>query len=242
MKISIIGMGNMGSAIGAALEGKFEVNGCDRGDNVARCVEGADAVVLAVKPQDFETMAGEVDVKDKLVISIMAGVSVGKIGEAMLCKKIVRVMPNLPLKYGKAVSGWFCSEAVEEEEKAVVREILKSFGKEIEVTEEDKINKITALSGSGPAYYYFLNRCMRMKALEMGFSEEEAREIASGTFLGAAELLEKSGECSGKLMERITSKGGTTEAALNCLEEKNVEAAFGEAIEKAYKRAKELNE
>ncbi len=245
-KVCVVGMGNMGSAISESLKktGYFEMSGCDKGDDVSAYLSGCDIFVLAVKPQDFEelTESLKVDFEEKLCISIMAGVSIEKIRNKLGIDKIVRVMPNLPLKYEAAFSGWFCSEAVSVGERSAIKEILNSFGTEVEVDDESKIDAITALSGSGPAYYYYLNRSLKMKALDMGFSDEEARKIVRGTFLGAAKLLQEGGECSGELIDKITSKGGTTEAALEHLDSEKVDKSFADAVEAAYKRAKELND
>lgn len=234
-KICIIGMGNMGTAMKEALDGTFDVSGCDKGDNLSECVEDAGIVILAVKPQDFSALAGKFEIGSRLVISIMAGVSLDRISSELGCERVVRVMPNLPLKVGAAVCGWISQGDVD---KAEIREVLGSFGEEIEVDDESKIDAITALSGSGPAYYYWMNRALRMKALEMGFSDEDARKIAKGTFLGSAELLKSGETCSGKLIDMIASKGGTTEAALEVLNDEMV----ADAVEAAYKRAKELND
>jgi len=242
-KLCIIGLGNMGQAIFDALEdGSFEIVGCDRGDDLNNKTSECDAALVAVKPQDFNELATGLDLSGKLIISIMTGISVGKIQEALGADKVVRVVPNLPLKVGSGVSGWYASDEVSGDEKETVSTILKSFGTEVEIDNEDDINKVTALSGSGPAYYYYMNRALRIKALEMGFNEEQARKLVGGTFLGAAKLLEESEDCSGKLISKISSKGGTTEAAVNYLDEKKVDDILGDAVEAAYKRAKELND
>lgn len=244
-KICIVGLGNMGQAIHLHLSAKklYEIDGFDRDEAPDEHLASCDIIILAVKPQDFEKMCEKVSVglSEKLVISIMAGVGVARIISGLKVSKVVRVMPNLPLRCGSALSGWFASGEISDLEKELVREILGSFGEEVEVENEDQIDKITALSGSGPAYYFHLNKLMRMKALEMGFSDDQARKIVRGTFLGAADLLKQGPECSEEFIKKVTSKGGTTEAALNHLEEKEFDKIFADAVEMAYKRAKELN-
>lgn len=240
MKICVIGMGNMGSAIFEALKGKFEVSGCDVNDDVNEKVAGSDAVIIAVKPQNFEGLAASVNVKLPIIISIMAGVSVKNIQKKLGVRAVVRVMPNLPLKVGAALSGWFCSKEVSD--KDFVREILECFGEEIEVSKESQIDAITALSGSGPAYYYFLNEALKNAALKYGFSEEQARKIVKTTFFGSAKLQEKENLKSCELREKITSKGGTTEAAISKLKDADFEKIIFEAVEAARKRAEELNQ
>lgn len=244
-KLCIIGLGNMGQAINDALCSKklFEINGCDKDDDVNEKIKDCEIVLIAVKPQSFDELASQIsfDLSDKLIISIMAGVSVKKINERFKASRVVRVMPNLPLKVGEAFSGWYANENVTDEDKGDVKNILQSFGTEVEVDNEDKIDAITALSGSGPAYYYFLNKALSIKAMALGFSQEEAKKIVRGTFFGASKLLKESGEDSDTLIQKITSKGGTTEAALKYMEEKGANKIIQEAVEKAYKRAKELN-
>ncbi len=244
-KLCIIGLGNMGQAINDALCSRklFEVNGCDKDDDVNEKIKDCEIILIAVKPQSFDELASQIsiDLSGKLVVSIMAGVSVKKINDKLKSARIVRVMPNLPLKVGKAFSGWYATSDITHEDKKLVQNILQSFGTEIEVNDEDKIDAITALSGSGPAYYYFLNRTLSTQAMELGFSEDEAKKIVKGTFLGASKLLEESGEDSYTLIKKITSKGGTTEAALKYMEEKGADKIIQEAVGKAYKRAKELN-
>ena len=242
-KICIIGLGNMGTAMMEALKktDEFEVFGFDRNENGQDLLAKAEVVILAIKPQDFEEAAGGLNFSGKLVISIMAGISIAKIKEKIKCEKVIRVMPNLPLKVGQSLSGWFCDAAIGQNEKEVVKNILKSFGEEIEVDEENKINAITALSGSGPAYFFYLCELMQKAAEKYGFSREEAEKIALNTFFGSAKLLENEKISAEEMRWKITSKGGTTHAAISYLEGNDFEKIFIEAIEKAFIRAKELN-
>lgn len=243
--ICIIGLGNMGKAIfdSLTLNKEFSVIGCDRGDDINSKIEKSDIFIIAVKPQDFDELSKEItaDLSHKLAISIMAGVGIKRMQNTLKMEEIVRVMPNLPLKVGKALSGWFCSKEVAKDEKEIVKKILCSFGEEIEVLEEEKIDAITALSGSGPAYFFYLTELMAEAAKEYGFSEEEAEKIAKNTFFGSAVIAEKSNDSIKTLREKVTSKGGTTEAALKHLIENKFDKTFKEAIRAAYNRAKELN-
>lgn len=244
-KICVIGLGNMGKAIFDILNksGKFEVKGSDRGGDIKSMILWSNFFIIAVKPQDFEELAQSIfsDLRDKVAISIMAGVSIKRILKSLKIKKVVRVMPNLPLKVGKAFSGWICTKNISKEEKIVIKEILKLLGEEIEVDDEEKIDAITALSGSGPAYFYYLAEMIFNSALKYGFSLVEAKKIAKNTFIGSAYLAEKMDEDVKTLREKVTSKSGTTEAALKKLKEKKFDKIFNEAVFAAYKRAKELN-
>lgn len=242
-KICIIGLGNMGNAMLKILKTnpEFEVFGFDKDSDVKELIEKSDIIIFAIKPQDFEEAAENLDIHDKLIISIMAGISVEKIKEKLNCKKVARVMPNLPLKVGKSLSGWFCDSAIEQNEKEIIKNVLQSFGEEIEVDQEDKMNSITALSGSGPAYFFYLCELIKKSAEKYGFSKEEAEKIALNTFFGSASLLENEKVSAEEMRGKITSKGGTTNAAISHLEENGFEQIFAEAIEKAFFRAKELN-
>lgn len=243
-KICIIGLGNMGKSIFDILKkAGFEVSGCDHEDNVTTCLKSCDAFVIAIKPQDFSKLGEElkIDLSEKLAISIMAGVSIGKIKKILGMKKVARVMPNLPLKVGKAFSGWTCSKEVSAVDKIFVKKILGCLGEEVYITAEDKINMITALSGSGPAYFFKLTELIQKNAEKFGFAKKDAEKIARQTFIGAAKLLEESGETAGALKEKVTSKGGTTEAALKMMNQAGLDKTVGDGIKAAYKRAKELN-
>jgi len=236
----------MGKAIFDAIDSlsMFQAHGYDKGDDVNSGIEKADFVIIAVKPQSFPGLAQsiEVDLNYKMVISIMAGVSIENISEKLSAKRVVRVMPNLPLKVGHSLSAWCCNEKIEEDAKVTIKSILGVFGEEIEVDDESQIDVVTALAGSGPAYYYRLNQAVKRKAIALGFTEKKAKKIVRSTFLGAAKLFEEGELCSSELIEKISSKGGTTEAALGSLEEAEFDRIIGDAVQSAFDRAKELNE
>lgn len=244
-KICIIGLGNMGQAIFGILsmDTDLEVSGCDRGDSVNGCLENCEAFIVAVKPQDFEELCAgiNVDLSNKLAISIMAGVSIDKISQLMRAKRIIRVMPNLPLRIQRAMSGWIANENATEEDKEFIKKILKEFGSEVEVDKEEKINAITALSGSGPAYFFKLTEMLANAAKKYGFKDEDAKKISEATLIGAAELLKNSDDDAATLREKITSKGGTTEAAFKSVDLNNIEKIVIGGVEAARKRAEELN-
>lgn len=223
--------------------GAFEVTGCDKNDDLNNAAKESDIVIIAVKPQSFQGVCDSinVDLKDKLVMSIMAGISVGKIKNGLEVDKVVRVMPNLPLKVGRAFSGWYCDSSVSDDEKELVRGILQTFGEEIEVDNEEKIDQITALCGSGPAYFYFLTELIEKAAANYGFSQEEAKKIAKNTYIGSAELFAKENISPEEIRAKITSKGGTTQAALEYLQNNKFDKIFLDGIDASRSRAKELN-
>lgn len=246
IKVCIIGMGNMGTAISEQLRSKklFIVDECKKASNANESIANADAFILAIKPQDFKrfTQMIKTDLGGKLAISIMAGVSVGQLEMGLRTRKVVRVMPNLALKAGKAFSGWFAGSGVGTKERNFIKQLLGALGEEIEVDREEKINAITAISGSGPAYFYFVAEILGEAAMKYGFSRDEAMKIVVSTLVGSAELLAQGSEGIKELKEKVTSKGGTTEAALNYMKLHGFQEIFVQAIEEARIRAEELNQ
>lgn len=248
--VCIVGMGNMGAAIsellsaGDSLKNSYNVTGIGRGEEMNGELEESEVVILAVKPQDFFNFAHGVrmDMSGKLVISIMAGVSVAKICSELGAKKVVRTMPNLALKEGVSFTGWFAGSGVNKEDRVLVREILTLMGEEMEVKREEDLNYITALSGCGPAYFYYVAEMLEKAAIKKGLSAEMAANMTRTTLLGAAKYMEGEDGGAAVLRARVSSKGGCTEAAVKALGERGVEAAFMEAFEKAEKRSRELSD
>lgn len=224
-------------------EKTLKVYGCEKTDDINKKLTICDTFIIAIKPQDFENLCKsiKIDLSKKLAISIMAGISTDKIKKGLKIKQTVRVMPNLALKTGKSLSGWFASKDVSNDNKKFIKGLLQLFGEEVEVNKEDKINMITSLSGSGPAYFYRLVEIIENKAKKMGFSDGESRKIASSTFIGAASILEKTDISVTELRKKVTSKKGTTDAAIKSMKKNGLERIVNKAIDKAYNRAKELN-
>lgn len=265
-KLTIIGCGNMGAAFAEGLLSKkvFDVasvtvtDAYEEGlkkfaekwlvattaDNV-QAVKNADVVLLAVKPQQLRDVLGLIKdalKKDALLFSIAAGFSIASIADAIGKKDqpIVRVMPNLAAKVGKSVSAWIPNAAVTDEQKSCVKAMLGAIGIEFTVTSEEKLDAVTALSGSGPAYFYYFVESLIEAGKALGFSEEEAGKLAIQTFHGAAALLAESGKTPGELRAAVTSKGGTTEAAVSVFEEKTFFDVVQSAMRAAKKRAETL--
>jgi len=261
MKFALIGLGNMGSAIYQGLVKIIPVGDifvCDRNSRAAianlsadanRTIAQADVVILAVKPQQFEALAAELERKmlDKLVISIMAGVSIGKIQKLTGARRVIRSMPNLAAAVGESLSGWIASDSATVADKKLAAKIFSSFGEQLELRNEDMINALTALSGSGPAYFFYLTEALQKKALAYGFSSEEAQLIANKTLLGSARLINSQDLADPNLKsaadwrKTVTSKGGTTEAALEYMEGHGLADIMDAAMDKAKARALELN-
>lgn len=238
MKIAIIGYGNMGKAMYERLKDTFELAVMQKGDS-SKCIENADAVIIAVKPQSYEELAKQLQgcLASKKVISIMTGITLEYLLATTGSTNVVRAMPNLPLKVGKALTGWIASS-----EGEWVLPILKAFGEEIRVHDEAQLECITATSGSGPAYFFYLCELLQKQAQEYGFGEDESRRIAEATFIGAAALLKSSDQSAEHWRTHVTSKGGTTNAAITYLQDNHFDAIFWQAIDKARQRAVELKE
>jgi len=222
----------------------FEQKGCPTSCNAQDFLSESDMVILATKPQgmgDLLQTFRPFFSSEVCLISLAAGVSLDLIQNSSGVKKRVRVMPNTPALVGMGVSGYFCSDEVSDLEKDFVQKMLNCFGIALECTSEDQINAITALSGSGPAYYFFLLEATVKKAEEFGFSMEQAKEIALQTLRGAGELAFSSTCSFSELREKVTSKGGTTESALHTFEQNGLGSVWEDGIDSAYQKAKELS-
>lgn len=257
--IGIIGAGNMGAAFFNGLLKKYhhgQVHICDRNadklketitsnccTDVNEMLDKVNTLIIAVKPQSFNELMDSLKkpIDDKLIISIMAGVGLENLIAKTGSKRVVRAMPNLPVKTGKGLTGWIKSQDIGNEDSIKVREILNTVGSELEVQEESKLDEITALSGSGPAYFYYLTELIYDKAREFGFDHDEARKISEQTFTGAASVFNTETHPAKEFKEAVTSKGGTTEAALSYLQQNDFDKIFKDALEAAKNRSKELN-
>lgn len=240
MKIAIVGLGNMGRSIAERLRaGGFHIVECERADDPNEKLRVCDAFVIAVKPQSFDELADSIsiDLSHKLAISIMAGVKMKKIHSALKCARVVRAMPNLGVQLGAGVTGWIASDACSDENKDLVSEIFSSMGEDVELENEGMIDALTAVSGSGPAYFFYLAELLEEKARDFGFDEREARMLAEQTFIGAAKLLESGGKTAQQWREAVCSKGGTTEAAIRHLQENKFDEIFKDAVEMAKLRS-----
>ncbi len=201
-------------------------------------------VVWAVKPQLFKEAAQPcaVHVKGALQLSVMAGIRSGAIAEATGSARVVRTMPNTPALIGRGMSGLYASEVVTADERAGVERLLAPTGELLWVEREEQLDAVTALSGSGPAYVFYFVEAMMRAGVELGLSAEQARRLAVGTFAGAAALAAQSDEAPATLRQNVTSKGGTTYAAITTLDECGVMDAFVQALHAAARRAKELGD
>jgi len=239
-KVTIIGFGTMGKAIAQALkknDSRIKISTVDLKDSM-ESVQKADYVVLAVKPQEAKEVIEEMRKtglnKKAIVFSIMAGVSLKKITTLSGHKKIVRLMPNLAL----SIAGWKAT-GLTLAEKQKAQKFLNKLTENFEVKKEEALDKITALSGSGPAYFFLLAQAIEETAKKLGFSKEEAKKLTARTFSASFSLAKDSDYAN--LIKKVTSKGGTTEVALKVFKQKKFAKIVEKAIFAAYKRAKELS-
>jgi len=264
MKTAFIGGGNMGEAILAAVLGQklaapAGVSVSDvsesRRDYLKKrydvavtasnqeAVRSKDIVVLAVKPQNLpEVMA---DLKGslesaQLVLSIVAGIKISTICQGLGHRRVVRCMPNTPAQVGFGMSAWTATAEVTGEQKQQARAILGAMGKEIYFDDEKYLDMATAVSGSGPAYVFFFTEALIDAAVKIGIPRNEAEEMVSQTMLGSAHLIQKSDKTPAELRRNVTSRGGTTERALQVFEQGGFNRLVEDAVKAAYQRAKEL--
>jgi pyrroline-5-carboxylate reductase len=204
----------------------------------------ATVVVWAVKPQLFQAAAAPcaAHIAGAMQLSVMAGIRSDAIARATGSQRVVRSMPNTPALIGQGIAGLYARDAVSAAEKATAEALLAPTGRTLWVAREEDLDAVTALSGSGPAYVFYFVEAMVQAAQEMGLSAEQGKQLALATFAGATSLAQASNEPPAVLRERVTSKGGTTYAALTSLEASGVKAAFVKALKAAQQRAKELGD
>tara|TARA_R110002050_G_scaffold74772_6_gene160351 strand:+ start:124711 stop:125517 length:807 start_codon:yes stop_codon:yes gene_type:complete len=264
MKVLVIGAGNMGLTYAEGMsksrllkkrnimvldksEEKLEelnqISHFDAFKELDDCVPNADIIFIAVKPYHavgvFKAIRTLVK-PEQIIVSIMAGVSIASIKEITGLNKIVRAMPNLPAQIGKGLTSYVTSPEISRIEMLTVESLLDTTGKSMRVSSENFIDASTGISGSGPAYVFYFMQSMMEAALQMGFSKNDSTVLVSQTFTGAVELFNQSNLSPNSWMEKVASKGGTTRAALDSMEDNNVNELIKEAAFAAFSRAVEL--
>lgn len=259
--LGLIGVGNMGTSI---LEGllrqslitsrqvfvfdKFAEKaeafairyGVQKAASNAQLARASDIILLAIKPQDLAAVSQEFKAelrKEKVVISILAGMTLEKLGLALgQAAEIVRAMPNLGAKVGESLTAL---DGKDDAALSAAETVFSGCGKTVRLPEK-YFDMYTALAGSGPAYFFLLMETLEKKALEQGFSPEAARLTAVQTAVGAALAARSASESPAELRQMVTSKGGTTEAALGVLEARKIRELFSSAYDAAALRGREL--
>ncbi len=204
----------------------------------------ADLLVWAVKPQTFKEAAASVRMHNQngLHLSVAAGISSDSIARWLGTERVVRAMPNTPALIGKGITGLFARVAVTHADKAMVDQVVSTTGEFIWLDDEAQLDAVTALSGSGPAYMFYFMEAMTAAGVEMGLPKDTAYRLAVATFRGAGELAHRSDDAPEVLRAKVTSKGGTTFAALSSMEHDDIKGQFVKAMHAAGQRAKTLGD
>ncbi|MBC3931072.1 pyrroline-5-carboxylate reductase [Undibacterium curvum] len=212
---------------------------------IGQDVAAANVIVLAVKPQQMRDVIQSLQpfLTKQLLISIAAGIRASDMSRWMGdYPHIVRSMPNTPAMVGKGITGLYALPGVTADQKQIAETILSAVGMTSWFEDEAKIDAVTAISGSGPAYVFYFIEALQQAALELGFSPEQASQFAIATFEGAASLALHADEPVATLREKVTSKGGTTFAALSSMQEAGIQTAIVRAAKAAAQRATELGD
>ncbi|SDF33183.1 pyrroline-5-carboxylate reductase [Massilia sp. PDC64] len=270
MKISFIGGGNMATALIAGLAGKVaqaadihvvdpnadaltrlhEKYGVTTSPDIGAAVAASDVIVLAVKPQQMRDVTAHLKTElqsqlanKPLLLSIAAGIRGADLSRWLGgYGAIVRTMPNTPALIGQGITGMVAMAGVSAAQKEAADSIMRAVGQTVWLDEESLIDPVTAVSGSGPAYVFYFLEAMQQAAAEMGLSAEQGKALALATFTGAAQLAAQSDEPVDVLRQRVTSKGGTTHAAITSMEAAGVKQAIVDAMKAAAARGRELGE
>jgi pyrroline-5-carboxylate reductase len=207
-------------------------------------LDQASVVVWAVKPQSFRDAAVAVSPHSAgaLHLSVAAGIRTDSIALWLSNERVVRSMPNTPALIGKGMTALFARPAVTKNDRAQVEHIIASTGELLWVDDEPQLDAVTALSGSGPAYMFYLMEAMTAAGAEMGLAPSDAYRLAVATFIGAGELAKASPEAPEVLRQRVTSKGGTTCAAITAMDEGGLKDIFSKALHAAHQRAKAMGD
>ena len=206
-------------------------------------VAGASVIVLAVKPQVMEGVARELAGAinpGQLIVSIAAGVTVSALRAWLGSSAIVRCMPNTPALVGKGVTGLYADAGVSEAQRGEAEELLRAVGDAVWFEQEDELDAVTALSGSGPAYFFAVIEALIEGGVELGLKRDIAHRLVTGTAIGAAAMIGPQDD-PGELRVRVTSPGGTTERALSVLASGGVAHTLRQAVHGAWQRSRELS-
>ena len=264
--IAVLGCGNMamamlGGLVGTDIDEKYHFNCSSRSiqsaqtlatyfqsatamkDNV-KAVQGADKVMLCIKPQQAKDVCTEI--KNALssnchISSVMAGITIETLSNWCGVTKISRIMPNTPALIGQGMSGIFHHPRVDDESVYFVKRMMDNVGLSLVVDDEDKIHAVTAISGSGPAYFFHFIYLMQNAAIELGFSPQDAEKLVNQTAFGAVNLVIESDDSAHTLQQKVCSPGGTTEQAIKSFENANMQKIIKEAMNASGQRSKELS-
>lgn len=252
--IGIIGAGNMGSAIASRLKERALISDIKgvrarlkksrrilAADNNIDLVKRSEIVILAVKPQDISGLLKEIRpyVKGKLIVSIAAGVEIKVIEKILKKARVIRVMPNMPALVGKGITAITRGRYAGKKDIALSRKIFSNLGEVVEV-KETLMDVVTALSGSGPAYYFLFTDMLEKAGCLCGLKKGLAERLSLATFIGSAAVADNIRISMGDFVKKVASKGGTTEAALKIFKDKGLERIVTQAVRAACVRSRNL--
>ncbi|MCE7062854.1 pyrroline-5-carboxylate reductase [Dyadobacter sp. CY343] len=265
MKIAIIGCGNMGMAFARAFL-KFDLvkkedfllveKSTDRQESLTSFQPGVltgvigpqvseyDLIILSVKPQDFGAVGQslkEVVQPKQVVLSIMAGITIQSIQHTLGHKAVIRAMPNTPAMLGMGITAYAASPEVDIQQLRKVENLINATGRSVFLENEEQLNAVTALSGSGPAYFFYVVKAMIEAGKQMGFEESVAALLVKQTMLGSYHLINTADKSLDELIKAVASKGGTTEAALRQFEAGSLDETLKQGIVAAQIRSAELS-
>ncbi|ASK30511.1 pyrroline-5-carboxylate reductase [Chryseobacterium sp. T16E-39] len=204
----------------------------------------ADLIIIAVKPQDFQNVVDTLQFslkENQMILSIMAGIKIEKIQKLLNHPLVVRAMPNSPTLLGMGITGYTAADGISFSQLINIERLLNSTGRSVYLENEELLDGVTALSGSGPAYFYYIVDAMIKAGVEMGIEENLSKLFVKQTMLGAYHLMNNSEKSLEELIKDVASKGGTTEAAIKTFEENSLTEVLKKGILNAENRAKELN-
>lgn len=266
MKIAVLGAGVMGTSFSKSFL-KYELIEPENlhlitknSDNIERVsarfpgsavssfealsVVDADLVIIAVKPQDFQFLSENFRYpfnENQMLLSVMAGIRIEKIQKLFSHQKVIRAMPNSPTLIGMGITGYTAAEGISFSELKHVERLLNATGLSVYLENEDLLDSVTALSGSGPAYFYYIAEAMIKAGMQMGFDESLSKLLVKQTMLGAYHLINNSDKNLEELIKDVASKGGTTEAALELFNDHRLQDILAKGIRNAEKRSQELS-
>ncbi|QJD78288.1 pyrroline-5-carboxylate reductase [Spirosoma rhododendri] len=266
MRIAIVGCGNMGMAfaksflqynlvstenlllIEKSTDRSASLNQEKAGvvvDTIGPRIGEVDLIILSVKPQDFNSVheaLRDVIQPNQMVLSIMAGIPIGQIQDKLNHKLVVRAMPNTPAMLGMGITGFTAAKEVGMTNLRRVENLINATGRSIFLEDEAMLDAVTALSGSGPAYFYYVVKAMVDAGRQMGFDDAVSALLVKQTMLGAYHLINTADKSLDDLIKAVASKGGTTEAALRAFEQGDLANTLVTGIKAAQQRATELSQ
>lgn len=259
MKIGIIGAGNMGTAILSGIQHQYQCTVCEssqqqikRLSKLYRCkfadlesvLKNCSMIILAVKPQNFDELLNQIKkfpLKGKCFVSIAAGVTTKYIEKKLgNDPRIIRTMPNLPAQVGQSMTAVCSGKSAVKKDISAVRKLFDCIGKTVEVS-ENQMDAVTAVSGSGPAYVFLFIEQLMKAAMSLNLSRETSQQLILQTIHGSLALLESQSETPEVLCKRVTSKGGTTAAALEIFKKNKFEHMIKQALKAARQKSKDLS-